>query len=131
MAEFVLSEAEVENSVCYDMSIVSEERESDRKFIEYDENVENYQAFDNVSRDYDDAINDSLSDFDFSQEATNYCQDNEIEEAVVDNFNDSKKKGDEFKKTLVNPHGDDNSDSFLFLNFVCNSFSINSKNKRV
>ena len=86
MAEFVLSEAEVENSVCDDMSIVSEERESDRKFIEYDENVENYQAFDNVSRDYDDAINDSLSDFDFSQEATNYYSDNDIEEEVVDNF---------------------------------------------
>ena len=32
---------------------------------EYDESVENYRAFDNVSRDYDDAINDSLSDFDF------------------------------------------------------------------
>ena len=70
MAEFDLSEAEVENSVCYDMIIVSEERESNREFIddaEYDKSVENYQAFDNVSRDYDDAINDSLSGFDFSQ----------------------------------------------------------------
>ena len=41
MFEFVLSEAEVENSVCNDMSIVREERESDRDFIddaEYDEN---------------------------------------------------------------------------------------------
>ena len=40
MVEFVLSEAEVENNVC-DMSIVSEERESNREFIddaEYDEN---------------------------------------------------------------------------------------------
>ena len=95
MAEFVLPEAEVGISVCDEMSIVSEERESDREFIddaEYDENVENYQAFDNVSRDYDDAINDSLSGFDFFQEATNYCSDNEIEEAVVDNFKDSKKK---------------------------------------
>ena len=45
MAKFVLSEAEAENSVCGDMSIVSEERESDREFIddaEYDKNVENY-----------------------------------------------------------------------------------------
>ena len=61
MAEFVLSEAEVEDSVCNDMSIVSEERESDREFIddvEYDENVKNYRGFHNVSRDYDDAIND-------------------------------------------------------------------------
>ena len=69
MAEFDLSEGEVENTVCDDMIIVSEERESDREFIddaEYDENLENYQAFD-VSGDYDDAINDSLSGFDFSQ----------------------------------------------------------------
>ena len=124
----------VQGTVCDDMSVVSEERENDKQFIddtEYDKSVENHRAFDNVSRDYNDAINDSLSDFDFSQEATNYCQENEIEEAVVDNFKDSKKKGDEFKKTLVNPHGDNNSDYFLFLNFVCNSFSINSKNKRV
>ena len=69
MAEFVLSEAEVENSVCDDMSIMSEERETNREFTddaEYDENIENYRAFDKVSRDYDDAINDSLSVFDFS-----------------------------------------------------------------
>ena len=69
MAEFVLSEAEVENSVCDDMSIMSEETETNREFTddaEYDENIENYRAFDKVSRDYDDAINDSLSVFDFS-----------------------------------------------------------------
>ena len=39
MDEYFLSEAEVEDSVCNDMSIVSEERESDREFIndiEYD-----------------------------------------------------------------------------------------------
>ena len=69
MAGFVLSEAEVEDNVCDDMRVVNEEREINREFIddaEYDENVENYRAFDNVSRDYDDAINDSLSGFDFS-----------------------------------------------------------------
>ena len=107
------------------MSVVSEERESDREFIddaEYDEIVENYRAFDNVSRDYNDAVNDSLSGFDFPQEATNYCSDNEIEEEVVDNFKDSKKKVDKFN---FNPHGDDNSDSLFFCNFICNSFSIN------
>ena len=97
MADFVLSEAEVEDNVHNDMSIVSEERQSDTEFIddtEYDEGVENYHAFDNVSRDYNDAINDSLSGFDFSQEAANYCSDNEIEDVVVDDFKDSKKKVD-------------------------------------
>ena len=114
MAEFVLSKAEAENSVCDDMNIVSEEREIDREFIddaEYDKNVENYREFDNVSRDYDDTINDSLPGFDFSQEATNYCSDNEIEEVVVDNFKDSKKNVDLFKKALVSPYRDDNPDS--------------------
>ena len=95
MADFVLSEAEVEGNVCDDMSVVSEERESDREFIgdaEYDETVENYHAFDNVSRDYNDAINVSLSGFDFFQEATNYYSDNQIEEEILDSFKDSKKK---------------------------------------
>ena len=53
MAEFVLSAAKVEDNVCDDMSVVSDERESDREFIddaEYDESVENCRAFD-VSRD--------------------------------------------------------------------------------
>ena len=121
MVEFVLSEAEVENRFCNDMSIGSEGRESDREFIDdatYYKNIEKYRVFDNVSRDYDDAINVSLSGFDFSQEATNYCSNNEIEEAVIDNFKGSKKKVDEFKKTLVNPHRDDNSDSFFFFFFV-------------
>ena len=83
---------------------------------EYDESAENYHAFDNISRDYD-AINDSLSAFDFPQEAANYCSDNEIKDVVVDNFKDSKKKVDEFKNFLVNPHGDNNSDSFFFFQF--------------
>ena len=51
---------------------------------------------DNFSRDYNDAITDSLSGFDFSQEAANYCSDNENEDVVVDNFKDSKKKADIF-----------------------------------
>ena len=94
MADFVLSEAEVEDNVCDDMSVVREERESDREFIddaEFDESAENYRPFDNVSRDFNGAINDSLSGFGFSQEATIYYSDNEIEEKVVDSFKDSKK----------------------------------------
>ena len=55
--------------------------------------VQKIIVFDNVSRYYNNAINDSLSGFDFSQEATNCCSNNEIEEEVVDNFKDSKKKG--------------------------------------
>ena len=39
-----------------------------------------------------------MSGFYFSQEATNYYSDDEIEEVVLDNFKDSKKKVDEYKK---------------------------------
>ena len=83
------------------MSVVREERENDREFIddaEYDQSVENYRAFNNVSRDYNNPINDSLSGFDFSQEATNHCSDNEIEEQAVDKFKDSEKKLTSLKK---------------------------------
>ena len=120
----------VQGTVCDDMSVVSEERENDKQFIddaEYDKSVENHRAFDNVSRDYNDAINDSLSGFDFSQEATNYYSDNEIEEEVADSFKDSTKKVDEFKKTLVNLHGDDNSDSFFFAILYASRFQLTEK----
>ena len=118
MTDFVLSEAKVEDNVCNDMSVVSEDRESDREFIddvEYNESVENYCAFDNISGDYNNAINDFLSRFDFSQEAANYYSDNnEIEEEIEHNFKDQKKKVDKFQKPLVNPHGNDNSDYYYY-----------------
>ena len=52
--------------------------------------LKNYYAFENVSRDYDDAIGDSFVGFDFSQEPNNYCSDDEICNEVTD-FKDSKK----------------------------------------
>ena len=103
------------------------EKESDREFIDhahYDENVENYQAFDNVSRDYNDAINDSLSGFYFSQEVTNYYSDDEIEEVVLDNFKDSKKKVDEYKKLWQILMGTTTLILFFFLQ-LCMQFVFN------
>ena len=50
----------------------------DTEFIddtEYNESVENYYAFENVSREYDDTIGDSFAGFEFSQEPNNYCSD--------------------------------------------------------
>ena len=67
-----------------------------------------------------------MSGFDFSQEAANCCSDNEIKE-VADNFRDYKKKVDNLKKKLVNPHRDDNSNSFFFRNFICSSFQLTEK----
>ena len=81
MSQFVCFEAAEDND---DVTLENEscERETmsdiDIDFIddiEQNENVENYYAFENVSRDYDDGIGDSLAGFDFSQEPSNYCSD--------------------------------------------------------
>ena len=79
---------------------------------EYNESVENYYAFENVSREYDDVIADSFAGFDFSQEPSNYCSDDEICNEVTE-LKVSKKKVEELNKTLLNPEGDKNVDSFF------------------
>ena len=58
---------------------------------EYNESVENYCAFEHVSREHDDAIGDSFAGFDFSQEPNNYCSYDEICNEVTE-FKEAKKK---------------------------------------
>ena len=97
----------------------------DLEFIddtEYNENVENYYAFENVSREQDDVIGDSFVGFDFSQESSNYCSDGEICNEGTE-FKDSKQKVEEFNKTLINPQGDENVDSF-FMQFYMQSGTL-------
>ena len=89
---------------------------------EYNESVENYYAFDNVSREYDDVIADSFAGFDFSQEPSNYYSDDEICNEVTE-LKVSKKKVEEFNKTLLNPEGDKNADSF-FMQFYMQSGTL-------
>ena len=57
--------------------------------------------FENVSTEYDDAIGDSFTGFDFSQESSSYCSDGEICNKVSE-FKDSKKMVEKFNKTLIN-----------------------------
>ena len=57
--------------------------------------------FENVSTEYDDAIGDSFTGFDFSQEPSSYCSDGEICNKVSE-FKDSKKMVEKFNKTLIN-----------------------------
>ena len=81
MTEFVNFEA-VENNV-HDIIDVDEceemyENLSDGDFIEdenndFDENIEDYYAFTNVSRSVEDSMLSSFINFDYSQEANNYC----------------------------------------------------------
>ena len=83
MSQFVCFEAAEDND---DVTLEDDscERETmsdiDVDFIddtEYNESAENYYAFGNNSREYD-AIGDSFVGFEFSQEPSNYCSDDEI-----------------------------------------------------
>ena len=93
---------------------------------EYNESVENYYTFENVSREYDDAIGDSFAGFDFSTEPNNYCSDAEVCNEVTE-FNDSKKKVEEFNKTLINPQGDENVDSFFYAILYAIRYTLTEK----
>ena len=78
MADFLLTEAVDENvTMAADSdnegNIVSMTL-SDEEFIDdsvVEESASDYYGFTNVSREYDDAIQDSFSDFDYDQEANN------------------------------------------------------------
>ena len=96
--------------------------------INYDESVEHDYAFANVNRHLEDAVQD---DFDFSQEANNYCCDNyDPSDDVIDEFKDSAKQVDAFKSTLLILHGLENIHSFYFaLLFAIRYQFKNKKNK--
>ena len=92
-----------------------EERECDREFIddtEYDESVTDHYGFINVTRSYEDAMQDALENIDPDQEAENYCE--ESTNNAIDEFNNSQRRIDKFKASLVNPQDVDNPDSFLY-----------------
>ena len=48
------------------------------------------------------------------QEPNHYCNENEIRDLEIDNFKDYKSKIENFVKTLINPQGLNNDDSFLY-----------------
>ena len=133
MSEFVYFEADDDNDVILEDDRSSEvETVSDAEFIdntEYNESVENYYAFENVSREYDDAIGDSFAGFDFSREPNNYCSDDNICDEVIDEFKDSKKKVDKFKKILINPQGSKNVDTFFYAILYAIRYSLTEKSE--
>ena len=79
MADFVEFEAAVDDDNDDYNSEVEDTNVSDiDDFIDgnsYDESVETYYAFTNVNKRLEDAVQDSFDDFDYSQEANNYCPD--------------------------------------------------------
>ena len=120
MADFLLTEAVDEDDVggVDEGNIFDEDMTlSDEEFIDdsvIEESVTDHYGFTNVSRDYTEAVEDSFSDFDFEQEPNNYCNENEIHDLEVDNFKDYKSKIEKFTKTLLNPQGLNNKDSFFY-----------------
>ena len=132
MAEFVNFEA-AEGNVD---NVIDEEGEevyenvSDGHSVDdendFDENVEDYYAFTNVSRSIKDAMQDSFIDFDYSQEANNYCPDDyNPGEEKIDEFKDFAKKVEDFKRLLI-PQGFENIDSFYYaiLYAICYQLKI-------
>ena len=120
MADFLLTEAVDEDAKTIegkdegniiDMTLSDEEFIDDSSVVE--ESVTDYYGLTNVSREYDDAIQDSFSDFDYNQEANNYCNDDELFDEI-DEFKDFKFRVEKFKKTLINPQGFDNKNSFFY-----------------
>ena len=92
---------------------------SDDEFIDdesqfEDQNPSDYYGFTNVERSYDDAIQDSLSDINFNQEANNYNFDDCDFEEKIDNFQNVNERLSKFKETLTFPPEIQNEDSFFY-----------------
>ena len=122
MADFLLTEAVGDNAIDegnidFEGNINEEMTISDEEFIddsEINESITDNYGFTNVSRDDTEAVADSFSDFDFDQKSNNYCNENEIRNLEIDKFKDYKSKIENFVKTLINPQGLNNDDSFFY-----------------
>ena len=97
--------------------------ESDDEFIDDetefdDQNPSDYYGFTNVERSYDDAIKDSLTEFDFNQEASNYNIDDDDDEIddddKIDEFKDFELRVQKFKQSLFCPQNLENEDSLFY-----------------
>ena len=138
MADFLLTEAAVdEDSTTADVddegNIVNMTL-SDKEFIDdsvIEQSVTDYYGFTNVSRDYTDAVQDSFSDFDYDQEANNYCAEDDLNDIKIDDFRDYKSRVDKFAKTLLNPQGFNNKDSFFYSILFAIRFRLTDKFDRV
>ena len=126
MADFVDFEA-VDDNDNYDNNAETEldANMNDVEFIDdendFNESVETYYAFKNVNRRLEDAMQDSFIDFDYSQEANNYCSDDyDPSNDVIDEFKDSSKKDNNFRSALLILQGLENKDLLFFLPYVIN-----------
>ena len=97
MAEFISFEAEAEDDDEEDEFVSDDNNVNDDN--DYDEPFESLYMFENVTRNTQDAINETLSYAFDSREANNYCcEDFDITSEQIKEFHDSQTKVDEFKK---------------------------------
>ena len=113
MAEFLVTEAidvdaanDSNNESNIDTATVSDDEFIDDRPL--NENNDFYPYFTNVSRSYDDAMQDSKNVDDL--EARNYFDSDEEEDEINDLFEAKVKL---FKESLINPQGLENPDSFF------------------
>ena len=111
---------------------------SDEEFIDDesqfdDQNASDYYGFTNIERFYDDAVNDSICDFDFSQEASNYnfSEDDDDEDDNIDIFKKFTERVEDFKKSLLCPHELENENSFFYSILYAVRFNITKKYDKV
>ena len=101
MTDFLLTEAidedqqDNEEEEGNNISTLSDEEFIDDSHFE-DQNESDYSGFTNVMREYDDAIQDSLTDFDYNQEASNYVTENNDDDERIDEFKDFESKVEKF-----------------------------------
>ena len=121
MADFLLTEAVDDNLATAadtdDEGNIVNMTLSDKEFIDdsvIQESTTDYYGFTKVSRDYTEAVEDSFSDFDHNQEANNYCVEDDLYDLKIDDFKDYKSRIEKFTKTLFNPQGLNNKNSFFY-----------------
>ena len=123
MSDFIITEAIEEEEEIEEEGNNFVKTKSDDEFIDDetefdDQNSSDYYGFTNVERSYDDAIKDSLEDFDFNQEASNCNDDDEIDDGdfndKIDDFNDFELRVRKFKESLFCPQDLENEDSFFY-----------------
>ena len=118
MAEFFNFEADDEDlyNECERYEKESEyDDEHDREFIDdrqYDESVSDYYTLENVSRPYEEGMEDALENFDYSQEPENYCEEPIC--AAFNNFDNFQSRIVKFKLSLHNPQELENPDSVFY-----------------
>ena len=131
MVEFVSFEAIDEDLKSDNDDIADTENDDDGnvsdKFIDdenmFNELVENYYWFYNVTRSAEGALNE-MPLFDYkSQKGNNYCREGfDITNEKIDEFQDFKKKIGVFKKALIAPYELPSNDSFYYS--ICFQFNI-------